>query len=216
MKVGGPLSSGIRLSRRFARVPAVPGGFSIIELVVVLGLMLVMTYLMMSRMSHSAQEKHLINCRKNLQMIGVALNLYANDNHDALPYIRGAATSEGPLSLLVPRCTTVTEIFICPGSKDKQPPEGQPFPNGRISYAYFMRRGTNVPGDLLLSDRQVDTTPKRQGAQVFSIDGKSPGDNHTKYGGNLMFGDGHVDFSPPQAARDWLWPTNVAFLNPRP
>ncbi len=216
MKVGDPFFPDPPRSCRGRRVPPASGGFNLIELVIVLALMLIMTWLMMSRMSHSAQEKHLINCRKNLQMIGVAINLYANDHNGALPYLKGAASAEAPLSLLVPKCTTVTEIFICPGSRDKALPEGQPFPDGRISYAYYMRRGTNGPDDLLLSDRQVDTSPKRQGSPVFSIEGKGPGDNHTKYGGNFSFGDGHVEFSPPRATRDWVGPTNAALLNPRP
>jgi hypothetical protein len=117
--------------------------------------------------------------------------------------------------LLIPKSTTDTAIFICPGSGDKPLPESEPFNKRRISYDYYMGRATNGdPNDILLSDWQVDTSPKEKGRQIFSLDGKKPGNNHEAVGGNLMSCGGAVVFSPPKANQDVLFPSTVKLLGP--
>jgi hypothetical protein len=119
----------------------------------------------------------------NLQKIYLALGFYRNDN-GAYPFLPEAQTSAEPLSLLIPKGTTDTAIFICPGSGDKPLPESEPFGKLRISYDYYMGRATNGdPKDILLSDWQVDTSPKKKGRQIFSLDGKKPGNNHGTWAG---------------------------------
>ncbi len=61
-----------------------------------------------------------------------------------------------------------------------------------------MGRSTSTPQQVLMSDRQVDTQSKAAGQAVFSSTGKPPGSNHDKYGGNLLFCDGHVELIPAQ------------------
>lgn len=147
----------------------------------------------------------------------MAFSLYANDNQGAFPQLKEARTSEAPLSLLVPRSTTETAMFICPGSSDKSLPEGESFAQRRISYAYYMGRSTNhSAGEVLLTDWQVDTRAKTAGQPLFSADGKKPGNNHDKDGGNLLLGSGEVLASGPKAERDLPLPPGVALLNPKP
>ncbi len=86
----------------------------------------------------------------------------------------------------MPKYTADTSIFICPGGRDAQIPSGEPLRKHKISYAYYMGRRLDTPQALLMSDRQVDTQPKRAGEFVFSPDGKPPGNNHHKYGGNFL------------------------------
>ena len=189
-------------------------GFSLIELVITLALLIIMVVMLEGRGSRSYQQRQLAACNKNLQTIYLALEMYANDNRTAFPLLRSAQTSEAPLSLLVPRYTAVTEIFICPGSKDKSLPEGEPFTGRKISYAYYMGH-TNGAAGALLSDRQVDVSAKKIGQRIFSSDGKSPGNNHSKYGGNLLFSDGHVAASSPTNSTDLTFPNHVMLLNPK-
>lgn len=192
-------------------------GFSLVELLITLALMIIMIVMFTSRGSQSYQQQQLAACSKNLQQIYVALSLYATDNQGRYPMLPSATSSEGPLSLLVPKGTTDTEMFTCPGSKDPNLPQGVPFTNGRISYAYYMG-WTKISGEsqVLLSDRQVNTGPKKSGEPIFSRDGKSPGDNHSKFGGNLLSGNGEVSAVRPMAAQDLLVPTNIVLLNPKP
>jgi hypothetical protein len=130
--------------------------------------------------------------------------------------VTNARSSEEPLDLLVPRYSSDTAIFICPGSKDSALPAGESLRRGRISYAYYMGRTPAEAQNVLLSDKQVNTQAKDPGQQVFSENGKPPGNNHHKYGGNLLFCDGDMKSSPPVAAVALPLGTNVVLLNPKP
>jgi prepilin-type N-terminal cleavage/methylation domain-containing protein/prepilin-type processing-associated H-X9-DG protein len=190
-------------------------GFSLIEMLITLSLILVMSVMLYGFGSRSHQQKQKRSCEKNLQTIYLALDIYAKENSGALPHVAGAETSEAPLSQLVPRYTVASEAFICPGSKDKELPNGEPFADRRISYAYWMGRRLGSASTLLMSDRQVNALPKVPGAQVFSYDGKPPGNNHHKFGGNYLFADGHTETAGTNAPFAIAWPTNVTFLNPK-
>jgi prepilin-type N-terminal cleavage/methylation domain-containing protein len=189
-------------------------GFSLVELLVVLALLLILTVMSTSRFSASARHRDLANCQKSVQKIYLALSIFRSDN-GFFPYLKDAANSEAVLTLLIPKSTTVTEMFICPGSRDKELPEGESFANRRISYAYYMGRGTNDdPNNILLSDWQVNTAPKESGAQLFSPDGKAPGNNHYAEGGNLLACGGDISGSGPKAKRDLRFTEPVRLLNP--
>lgn len=192
------------------------GGFTLIELMVVITVILIMYAMMYGPAQKSYQDKRLVLCQKNLQMIDIALKIYAADYHESYPLVPGAATAEIPLSLLVPRCTTETAIFVCPGSARRRLPEAQPFVDRKISYAYYMGRTTHDGADaILLSDEQVDTRPRRTGDPMFSVTGKRPGDNHRQFGGNVLFCDGHAESLPAIAPRDFAFSNSVVLLNPK-
>jgi prepilin-type N-terminal cleavage/methylation domain-containing protein len=190
------------------------GAFSLIELLLVLAIILILTVLGARRLTTSARKRELAACGGNLQKIYLALGFYRNDN-GAYPFLPEAQTSAAPLSLLVPKGTTDTAIFICPGSGDKPLPESEPFDKKRISYSYYMGRPTNNnPQDILLSDWQMDTLPKKKGNLLFSPDGRKPGNNHEAAGGNLLTCGGAVVFSTPKADQDLLFPSTVRLLSP--
>lgn len=192
-------------------------GFSLLELFITMILILILASMMIGRGMFIDDNKVHISCQKNLQNIYLALSIYSADNKGIFPVLPGAETSEPPLSLLVPRSTTVTEPFICPASGDKKLPEGESFAKRTISYAYYMGR---LKGDgaeaALVSDRQVNTFPKIKRQLIFSETGKEPGANHSKSGGNVLFCDGSFKKVNVRASRDYLFPTNVVLLNPRP
>lgn len=191
-------------------------GFSLIELLVVLALMLIMTTMMWGFGSSSRQRAEKKACQKNLSTIYVALQIYATDYAGKLPANTNARTSEEALYVLVPRYTSDTSIFICPGGRDTALPEGTSFRNRRISYAYWMGAHFNDAQALLMSDRLVNTLPKNAGDDAFSLTGKPPGNNHHKYGGNFLFGDGHMEMTPPRVPFSLATNEGVVLLNPRP
>jgi len=186
-----------------------------VELLITLVLILIMFTMLYGFGSRNHQQTQKRSCAKNLQKIYLALDIYSKENDGTLPVMVGSETSEPPLSLLIPRCTVASEAFICPGSKDSRLPNGEPFAKRRISYAYLMGRRMNGSGDLLMSDRQVNTDPKQKGQPVFSPDGNPPGNNHHKYGGNFLFVDGRTEAFGTNAPFAIAWPGNVTFLNPR-
>lgn len=189
--------------------------FSLLELLIVLALIVVLTIFMTGEFGSSRAQRGLAACQGNLQKIYLALSIYRNDNSGAYPFWKDATSPAQPLSLLVPKSTTVTEMFICPGSKDDPLPEAVSFAARKISYAYYMSRTTNEdPGEVIVSDAQVDIAPKSRGEQIFSADGHKPGNNHGKYGGNLLSLGGEVVASGPKAGRDVRYPSSVHLLNP--
>jgi hypothetical protein len=79
-----------------------------------------------------------------------------------------------------------------------------------------MGRRLDAPENPLMSDRQVNTEPKHVGELVFSPDGKPPGNNHHKFGGNFLLGDGSVQFSPAQLSFSLALAPGIVLLNPKP
>jgi prepilin-type processing-associated H-X9-DG protein len=197
-------------------MPSAESGFSLVELLIVLALMIILTVMMWGFGSESHQHAMQRECRQNLEKVYVALQIYANDFGGKLPEMTNATRSAEPLSLLVPRYTADTSIFICPGSKDSPLPSGVSFANRKISYAYYMGQRLGDAQQPLMSDWQVNTLPKKAGDLVFSATGKPPGNNHHKYGGNFLFCDGHVELTPPPLAFSLATNQGVVLLNPKP
>lgn len=203
------------MPRRHEKIATVRG-FTLIEMLIVLALMVVLSVMLygFGSASHQRTQKEL--CADNLQKVFLAMQIYAND-FGRFPRTNDALTSEPVLNLLVPRYTVDTSTFICPGGRDEAIPSGASLARQKISYAYYMGRDTNAaPRDVLMSDRQVNTLAKAAGDQVFSLDGKSPGNNHHKYGGNFLFCDGSIESSKPVAAFSLALSNGIVLLNPKP
>ncbi len=190
-------------------------GFSLIELMIVAVLILILSAMMYGRGSSNRQKQLKQECSHNLDKVYVAMQIYANDHFGYFPGLPGAKTSDEALDLLVPRYTADTSIFICPGSKDPTPPAAESIRNRKISYAYYMGRDLKTPAEPLMSDRQVDTASRPAGVPAFSTDGKPPGNNHHKYGGNFLFCDGAVIASPAAPTMSMTFTQGVVLLNPR-
>ena len=144
------------------------------------------------------------------------MQIYANDYRGALPAKTNAASSEAVLEELVPKYSADTSIFICPGGRDSQIPSGDPLSLHKISYAYYMGTRLTDTQNVLLSDRQINTEPKHAGEMVFSANGKSPGNNHHKYGGNFLLTDGSVQASGAQLTFSLAARPGIVLLNPKP
>jgi len=183
---------------------------------IVLVMILLLTVMTSGHLSTSAAKRTFTECRGNLQKVYIAVSFYKSDNNGAYPFVAGAENPAQPLSLLIPKCTTTTEIFICPGSKDGPLPEGESFAKEKISYACYMGRGSNDgPDEAFITDAQVNDLAKVKGQQIFSVDGKKPGNNHGKRGGNILCLGGEVTQDEATASRDYTIPASVRLLNPK-
>jgi prepilin-type processing-associated H-X9-DG protein len=186
-----------------------------LELVIVAALILGLTTLYWGSNGASRQRKQQVLCQQNLQKIFVAMQIYANEQGGKFPEAAGAQTSEAALDRLVPKYTVDTEVFICPGSGAALLPSGESLLKHKISYAYYMGRRATDEQLVLMTDRQVNTNAKSAGQLVFSDTGTGPGKNHGKYGGNLLYGDGHVQLSPAAATVSLPLTPEVVLLNPK-
>jgi prepilin-type processing-associated H-X9-DG protein len=190
--------------------------FSLLELLISTALVTTLYVVAFGAGSKFGQTRRKAACAVNLGQMHMALSLYAAEHNGAYPILPSATTSEGPLSELVPQYTTDTSLFICPGSKHRSLPGAEPFAQRRISYAYYMGLTRDAsPGSPLISDAQAHLHEKRTGDELFSVSGSAPGNNHRKYGGNVLFVDGHVETGGPNATRDLPIPAGVVLLNPK-
>lgn len=190
--------------------------FSLLELLIVVAIALLLTTMYWGSHSNTRAKEQQAACLNNLQKLHIALEIYSNEQNSKFPLMPGASTSEEPLNLLVPKFNADLSLFICPGSKDEALPPGGAVNKMRISYAYYMGRHSGEAQLPLSTDRQVDTLAKAAGQNVFSTTGKPPGNNHEKNGGNVLFCDGHVEFTPPGAAFALPLGEGVVLLNPKP
>jgi prepilin-type processing-associated H-X9-DG protein len=190
-------------------------GFSMLELLVVVGIMMILTTLYWRSTTGTGHGQPLAACQRNLERLYIAFEVYANDQGGRFPATANARTPEEVLSVLVPHYTADTSLFVCPNSKDHAP-ETWPVANWRISYAYYMGLRLTNADQVLVTDRQVDALPKASGQLIFSNNGKPPGNNHRASGGNLLFADGHAQASPALAPFPIVPAKNVVLLNPGP
>ena len=190
--------------------------FTLIELLITMALIVIVFVMLYGKSSKRFQYEQKQACQANLQNIYVALQIYANEGNGLFPVRKEGRSAEEPLSLLLPKYTTVTAPFICPGTKGSALPEGESFEKRRISYAYYMGRRSSDGTEPLMSDAQVNSESKLKGQRVFSTDGTKPGNNHHKYGGNIMSCDGNVEMIQTKAPVSLLVTQGVVLLNPRP
>jgi len=189
-------------------------GFSLLELLITVAIILILTTLYFGPNTSAKQQALKRVCQKNLEKIFVSMEIYANEHGGRFPQKPGAHTSEEALAILIPKYTSDTSPFICPGSTDSALSPGEAFGSRKISYAYYMGRSSTNSSQVLMSDRQVDTLPKTAGEPVFSTNGKPPGNNHRKFGGNLLFGDGHTEATPATAPFALPLTNGEVLLNP--
>ena len=196
----------------FRRSPS--RAFSLVELLITIAIICILSVMLygFGSASHQRTQKQL--CGDNLQKIFLASQIYANDFGGKFPQTN-AVTSEDVLELLVPKYTADTTIFICPGGRDSQIPSQADLRKYKTSYAYYMGRSNSMQ-EILLSDRQINALPKNVGEQVFSLNGKPPGNNHHKFGGNFLFTDGGVQSSKARAEFSLVFSNGIVLLNPKP
>jgi len=205
------------VSKRFNRFTGPDtDGFTLVELLVVLAIMLIVLFLSSNALVSSRDKSRLKTCASNLAGQYVALQTWASDHDGWFPLATNAVTSDEPLGRLVPQYTTQTEFWICPGSRDRALKPAEPFVGRRISYAYYMGWQRNDgTGAVLATDEQINATAKLEQELAFSPDGESPANNHKDLGGNYLMVNGAVGKSPSHAAIAFPLPPHVTLLNPK-
>jgi prepilin-type N-terminal cleavage/methylation domain-containing protein len=74
------------------------GGFSLIEILVVIGIIALLMGILLPTMERVRHQGYIANCASNLRQIGQAIVLYCNDNRGECPrttYVPGAAIAKG-------------------------------------------------------------------------------------------------------------------------
>jgi prepilin-type N-terminal cleavage/methylation domain-containing protein len=127
------------LNRRwvFPRLVGDNHGFTLIELLVVVAVIGILAGIILPALASARQKAIRTTCLSNLKQIGLAINLYADDNEQTLPgpcfsgarasYDRNSSTeliwyiAEGLGAPAPSPQTVVADIFVCPGYRREAP-----------------------------------------------------------------------------------------------
>jgi prepilin-type N-terminal cleavage/methylation domain-containing protein/prepilin-type processing-associated H-X9-DG protein len=134
----------------------VPRGFTLVELLIVIGIIALLVAILLPMMSRARAESQLVKCASNLRQVGAGLELY-NQVNQHLPYLPTPAALADAM-----RAVNVDGVMVCPSD-----PSGAPGYAMNSAYA-GMPKSAGDAGEVLASE----TAPRHDGkSNVVFFDG---------------------------------------------
>lgn len=172
------------------RYPRFMVAFSLIELLVVIGIIGILASLLMPAFSRAKGKAYDVKCISNLRQIGIALSIYADENQGKLPYAEREPTKPIDPTHVLPRIVDVLSnnvagtkvIFQCP----------------RDRFGWFQKEGSSYEWNYQANGQPIVLPGVISGIQMTAVKARlmydyenfHPGStNGTK---NVLHGDGHV------------------------
>jgi prepilin-type N-terminal cleavage/methylation domain-containing protein len=194
--------------------------FTLVELLVVIGIIAVLMGLLLPSLSRAREAARRTKCLANLRTLGQAMNMYADSSRGWLPNMNPAfsvneynATNE-VLVALNREYVRAPAVFHCPSDTDPEPElietADYKLPNSaRVSYDFYSVWWQPEFGPKIV---RVKDAPL-----AWDLDGGRPlirYQNHGRAGGNVVYSDGHADWQWREEWDDKNWPHPAAKYYP--
>lgn len=112
------------------------GGFSLIELLVVMGIIALLASLILPSLANARRRGQSAACANNLHQLSVALNLYVDDNDNHLPVCAWPLPSQGTNQPPLPSITNALLPYVKSRDVFRCPADTSIFPNEHTSYEW--------------------------------------------------------------------------------
>jgi len=196
-------------------------GFSLVELLVVIGIIGLLIALLMPSLARARMQAEQVQCLSNIRQVGVALEIYANENDGWLypPRLGANRARNERWTVHVFRGVWNPPIMICPS--DTEPVEEHSYILNDHLFQRDIKRGKKV-ADTNSSDVIVmgEKRSHRNDYYMNSNEENGSSDYPTRVepyrhgirlGSNYLFMDGHAQVQTPKEAAagidPWALPT---------
>lgn len=174
---------------RFSGTPEVDSAFTLIELLVVIAIIALLAAMLMPAVSRAKEAGRSAACISNLRQIGVALQLYVDNNNNRLPYMRDKLIGTNPPADELPGMEVVlkdelgnTNVLRCPSDR------AQVFEQTGASYSWNSLLNGQPAHNLHVLGMHFDphAIPVMFDKEAFHAA------RGAKKGVNYLYADGHI------------------------